>query len=98
MALLGILIGALWLAAFAICLELLFPKFFKRRRRRPRRKPPAYAYSLPVSPLYSRLLNMLNGDQVTAQRLVAFTQECYPNRPQQWCLEKAIYDLERDRR
>lgn len=96
MALLGILIAALWLAALALCLELLFPKFFKRRRRRfARRQSPQY--SPLTSPLEARLINMV-GDHTTANRLIGYTRQQYPNRSQQWCLEKAIYDLERDRR
>jgi hypothetical protein len=95
MGLLGIIIAALWLSALALCLELLFPKFFKRRRRRrPRRQSPQYS----PSPLEARLVHLVSGDRATANRLISFARQQYPNRSHQWWLEKAIYDLERDRR
>lgn len=44
------------------------------------------------------LLRLVNGHRPTALRLVAKIQEYHPGRSAQWCWEKAIYDLQRDRR
>lgn len=44
------------------------------------------------------LLRLVNGHRPTALRLVAKVQEYHPGRSAQWCWEKAIYDLQRDRR
>jgi hypothetical protein len=44
------------------------------------------------------LLRLVNGHRPTALRLVAKVQEYHPGRSEQWCWEKAIYDLQRDRR
>jgi hypothetical protein len=45
-----------------------------------------------------RLLSLVNGDMETAKRLVIQAREKNPVRDEQWCWEKVIYDLERDRR
>ncbi len=45
-----------------------------------------------------KLLTAARGDKALAKRLLAYTQQKYPGKSEQWCIEKAIYDLERDRR
>ncbi len=45
-----------------------------------------------------RLLSLVGGNAAIAQRLVVDIQRRNPGRPEQWCWEKAIYDVERDRR
>jgi hypothetical protein len=45
-----------------------------------------------------KLLTLLNGDATTAQRLLKQVRITHPGRSEQWCWEKVIYDLERDRR
>lgn len=45
-----------------------------------------------------QLIRLLRGDRAAAQRLVAHIQEKNPDRSERWCWEKAIYDIERDRR
>lgn len=40
----------------------------------------------------------LTRDRATAERLLALAREYNPHRSEQWCYEKVIYDLERDRR
>lgn len=47
--------------------------------------------------LQRRLLRLLHEDQATASRLLAQAELKNPGRPQNWYLEKVIYDLERDR-
>lgn len=44
------------------------------------------------------LIRLSNGDRKGALRLVAKVREDNPGRSEQWCWEKVIYDLERDRR
>jgi len=45
-----------------------------------------------------QLLRLVHGNRAMAQRLVAQVQARYPQHPEQWCWEKAIYDIQRDRR
>ncbi len=44
-----------------------------------------------------KLLRLLNGDRRTANRLVANMQMRNPDKSDQWCWEKVIFDLQRDR-
>lgn len=50
-----------------------------------------------VSPHLWRKLVKLTRDETTAHRLVRNLSIKYPDRDLDWCCEKAIYDLERDR-
>jgi hypothetical protein len=45
-----------------------------------------------------QLMRLVNGNRHVADRLVARVRAQHPDRSDQWCWEKAIYDLERDRR
>ncbi len=45
-----------------------------------------------------QLLRLVGGNAAVAQRLVSDVSARNPGRPEQWCWEKAIYDIERDRR
>lgn len=45
-----------------------------------------------------RELARLAGSQKTARRLVAGVRVSHPTRSERWCWEKAIADLDRDRR
>ena len=51
-----------------------------------------------INQLESKLLSMLQGDVATAKRLYRLTKTNNPIESKEWCLEKTIYDLERDRR
>ena len=52
----------------------------------------------PGSPrLHRRLISLLNGDERAALRLFRGVRRRNPGRTPDWCLEKAIHDLERDR-
>lgn len=61
-------------------------------RRRPRRKSPQHGT------LENELVRLLNGNAATANRLIVSTRRKNPHQSEQWCHEKALYDLERDRR
>lgn len=45
-----------------------------------------------------QLLGLVGGKASVAQRLVSDVRSRNPGRSEQWCWEKAIYDIERDRR
>lgn len=45
-----------------------------------------------------QLMRLVGGNAAVAQRLVSDVQAHNPGRTEQWCWEKAIYDIERDRR
>jgi hypothetical protein len=47
--------------------------------------------------LACRLVELLNGDTAIARRLLRNINRTNPGRSVDWCLEKAIFDLERDR-
>lgn len=47
---------------------------------------------------YKYLIRLLNGDEKGAIRLVESTQLKHPDRDQQWCIDKVVSDLIRDRR
>ncbi|MEM9152529.1 MAG: hypothetical protein AAGB19_19020 [Cyanobacteria bacterium P01_F01_bin.3] len=46
----------------------------------------------------AQLLRLVGGNAAVAQRLVQDVSDRNPGRTEQWCWEKAIYDIERDRR
>ncbi|MBD2019412.1 hypothetical protein H6F43_04335, partial [Leptolyngbya sp. FACHB-36] len=48
--------------------------------------------------LQRRLLTLLHDDRQAADRLLAQVKLRHPDRSTDWCVEKVIYDLERDRR
>lgn len=50
------------------------------------------------SAMVAKLVNALNGDKAAANRLIASIQGKYPDKSADWHYEKAIADLERDRR
>lgn len=54
--------------------------------------------NLSNSELQSRLINMLGGDRAAAERLVSDAKQSHPGMPENWYWERAIEDLERDRR
>ena len=60
--------------------------------------------SLPTGPAgvpratRQRMMRLVNGNQAVATRLVQRVRSQHPERSEQWCWEKAIYDIERDRR
>lgn len=48
--------------------------------------------------LKQKLFRLLLGDRITAQRLITSLRGKYPGEQERWYWEKAIRDLERDRR
>jgi hypothetical protein len=43
-------------------------------------------------------MRLVGGNRAVAERLVDQVRVRYPNHNEQWCWEKAIYDIQRDRR
>lgn len=50
------------------------------------------------SPARKQLVSMLNGDTTVADRLIQSVQSLNPAKDINWCIDKALTDLERDRR
>ena len=50
------------------------------------------------NPLYKELLNLLNGNEEIANRLITHQQQLNPDKLENWILEKVIGDIKRDRR
>lgn len=61
-----------------------------------RRSTPARTSSKPA--IQQRLYQLVYGDRATADRLLRQARSRYPDRSEQWILEKVVFDLERDRR
>jgi hypothetical protein len=56
------------------------------------------AYRNPIlSRLWSQLLIKLSGDTPTAERIISQLHRKYPGHTDKWYIEKAIFDLERDK-
>ncbi len=57
--------------------------------------PPIFPSStLPNIDLQQRLLGMVGGNSLIAQRLIDIAKENYPNMPEEWYWQKVIFDLE----
>lgn len=62
--------------------------------------PPAKPRIKPRQPSrdYPKLIRLLHGDRAAATRLIQGLLDSYPDCSESWCYEKALFDLERDRR
>lgn len=81
-----LILGAIVLAGLII--YWIFQPSNRKRRSSPRRanRPP------------KRVVSLLNGDTATAQRLFETARLRNPGESDQWCWEKVLWDIERDRR
>lgn len=92
--------------SFLLAIALLVGLFFglKRFRGRGRSYRRTRSTAAPTQPRSVKgatrreLLRLVGGNQEVAQRLVDQVQLRNPNHSEQWCWEKAIYDIQRDRR
>jgi hypothetical protein len=48
--------------------------------------------------MWHKLLTLVQGDTDAAERLIKYEQSRNPDRSIDWCVEKAVWQLERDRR
>jgi hypothetical protein len=79
------------------------PQFYtpQTRRRRPARKHrprQKYQHDIPKTAMWHKLLTLVQGDTDAAERLIKYEQSRNPDRSIDWCVEKAVWQLERDRR
>lgn len=104
---LELLFGLFWIGIIlflAILIFLLVKELQKQNKdknyqRRPRDLTSSSRKSTSVSShLRQQLLSMVGGERAIVQRLLENIQRKYPGRDELWYLEKAIADLERDRR
>ena len=51
----------------------------------------------PARNLQIKLVRLLNGDVKAANRLIALAKTKNPDKSIDWCVEKVIFDLQRDR-
>ena len=77
----------------AIVLAGLIIYWISQPSKRDRRSSPRRASRPP-----KRVVSLLNGDTATAQRLFETARLRNPRESDQWCWEKVLWDLERDRR
>jgi uncharacterized membrane-anchored protein len=70
----------------------------KTKRRPARRRPRARRARAANRGLEAQLLSLLQNDAQIAHRLVKHARKRHPGRSENWYWEKAISDLERDRR
>ncbi|MGF1571381.1 MAG: hypothetical protein ACFCVD_25445 [Nodosilinea sp.] len=90
------------LLAIALLVGLFFwLRRYSRQRRggtRPLSAAPASSSRRSVNGSTQRqLLRLVGGNRDVAERLVEQVQLRNPNHSEQWCWEKAIYDIQRDR-
>ncbi len=88
----------------AIALIVALVVWLNRRQGRPKkpyRRRTSEPTTAPTRPVRSRtereLLRLVGGNRAVADRLVEQVQLRNPQHSEQWCWEKAIYDIQRDR-
>jgi hypothetical protein len=57
-----------------------------------------YSAELPDLKIQHKLLSMMSGDRQAVNRIIARIKQKYPGKTEVWYWEKAIDDLEKDRR
>jgi hypothetical protein len=91
--------------SFLLAIALLVALVVWLNRRQGKQRPIAARSSTPaVAPARSvrgqtqrQLLRLVGGNRAVAERLVEQVQLRNPGQSEQWCWEKAIYDIQRDR-
>ncbi|MGF1460275.1 MAG: hypothetical protein ACFBSG_14775 [Leptolyngbyaceae cyanobacterium] len=86
---------------FAIAILVASLWWLNRKRSKRRRYPVAASRSrsgVAVPEGLMRRLDRLTKDRRVSQRLIERVELNHPGRSKRWCVEKAIYDLQRDRR
>lgn len=90
---LGLMGASLWLATWVI--QNSKPNHRRQYpRRRQQRQPVAVIKN---SRQWHELLTLLQGDTATASRLVQSEKFRNPTRSADWCVDKALWQLKRDR-
>ncbi len=86
------------LAAFLMACAAIYLIAQARSPRRRRKSSKRVRVSAAHQELENQLLILVGGSRETLVRLLKHTYQSHPKRSYQWCLEKTIRDLERDRR
>ena len=88
------------LLAIALIVGIFFwlRRYQGSKRWRSRSLTPSGSTQSVRSQTQRQLLRLVGGNRAVAERLVEQVQLRNPNHSQQWCWEKAIYDIQRDRR
>jgi hypothetical protein len=73
------------------------PIGFQIPKSQPPKRKKRGATNAQTDKLEAELLSLLRGDIPTAKRLLRLVKQQNPGRNYQWCLEKVIWDVERDR-
>ncbi|MGB3757266.1 MAG: hypothetical protein WBA07_12980 [Rivularia sp. (in: cyanobacteria)] len=74
------------------------PLLYKRQKRQRRKTRKPRNSSIPKHlPAWGQLLMLVRHDEKTAVRLYNYAKNCNPGKSEKWVLEKALWDLERDR-
>lgn len=68
------------------------------RRLAPARRARVHAGKATVPDSLMRRLDRLTKDRRVSERLIERVEFNHPGRSRRWCVEKAIYDIQRDRR
>ncbi|MEM6715941.1 MAG: hypothetical protein AAF622_12780 [Cyanobacteria bacterium P01_C01_bin.147] len=68
------------------------------RRLAPTRRGRTYSKRAATPDSLLRRLDRLTKDRRVSERLIERVEFNHPGRSKQWCVEKAIYDIQRDRR
>lgn len=92
------IVALISLCLLMVCVLLFWLVVSVAEQRKPGWKPPTAKRQRKLDPQFQRRLELLAGSRETARRLVAATARNNPKRSTRWCQEKAIADLERDRR
>lgn len=92
-----IFIGLKLLVSIAILYGLYFLYLHTAKTKHPGQLAKGSDRQQPSRNLQTKLLRLLNGDRNTANRLIAAVKARNPDRSIDWCAEKVIFDLQRDR-
>ena len=71
-----------------------FTRIAKNRKKAPKHK---VTKKSKRSKEWKKLMELVRYDEKTAVRLYNYAKNCNPGKSEKWVLEKALWDLERDR-
>jgi len=93
-----IIFGLLYLIGWLIHLIVEQQNQPQKRRRQPPQKPQVnYRDVGRVRELRREVIRLLQGDAAAADRLIESVRRQNPGQGEEWCWEKVIFDIERDR-
>ncbi len=85
------------IVSIAILYGLYFLYLHKAKTKHQRQFAEGSNKQQPSRNLQTKLLRLLNGDRNTANRLIVAVKTRNPDKSMDWCAEKVIFDLQRDR-